>query len=431
MFLVHRVLRRAPALALWLGSLAFSTVAHAEQPTVQREALVRAALAQHPAAVASRTRAASLEERSASEGSLPHPELMFELWQVPFSQPLAFDEAGMLMVGLRQEFPAPGSRGHSERAAKAEAAAALELGNVALQRVARDVRHAYADYLEASLRTQAHGSHRVLAERLVAAAQAKLAAGAALADVTRAELEVERIEAERAAQAVRADSARARLNALLGRALDAALGAPEDRGPETVNLPRERMLALAKSRRPELAELRAEARKLSAQGDAATSEARYPSFSVAALYFAPVGPMEEHSYGASATMSLPWLWGGASSRVSEKRKAASAATFDIADAERMIDTQVAEAQGAVKSAEARWRALSTRLLPVSKRQLDAALSSYLGGRGSLSDVVEAEQAVIMTELDLIDARAELDHALADAEWAVGGPLPRVRLEVAP
>jgi hypothetical protein len=63
---------------------------------------------------------------SRAEGQLPDPELMFQIWQVPFAHPVAFRDSQMIMAGVSQTFPAPGSltaqaeaRGHAAAAAEA------------------------------------------------------------------------------------------------------------------------------------------------------------------------------------------------------------------------------------------------------------------------------------------------------------------------
>ena len=89
---------------------------------------------------------------------------------------------------------------------------------------------------------------------------------------------------------------------------------------------------------------------------------------------------------------------------------------------------MAEAQAALKGAEAGYLALTGRLVPAAKRRLDAVLAGYVSGGTNLLDVVEAEQIVTMAELDAIDARVAVDHALAELDWAAGGPVPRKTLE---
>jgi cobalt-zinc-cadmium efflux system outer membrane protein len=408
----------APAL-----SLAQTTPPEAAPSVLEREALVELALTRHPALRAADARADARSQEGDASARLPAPELMAELWQVPLSRPYAIDEAGMLMFGLRQDFPAPGSLAATERAARAEADAERRLGQSAAQTIARDVRHAYADYVAAMLRERAHASHRSLAERLVSAARARLAGGAPLSELTRASFELERIEVDRAADDARIDSARAEINVLIGRLPGATLPAPREARPETVAEPLDALLSRARKRRPELAALASKARAVSAEQDQAQREATLPSFSIAALYFAPVGG-QESGIGASASASLPWLWGPGSSRREQKRRELSAVSLSLEEMSRGVDNDVARAHSKLRALEARERALDGKLLPAARQRFETSLSAYGSGAGSLTELLEAREALAMAELESIDARAELEHALVDLEWATGGPLPR-------
>jgi cobalt-zinc-cadmium efflux system outer membrane protein len=390
---------------------------------LEREALVQLALSRHPALRAADARARARTQEGDANARLPSPELMVEFWEVPLSKPYAVDEAGMLMFGLRQDFPAPGSLDASERAARAEADAERHWGQSAAQAIARDVRHAFAEYVAATLRERAHASHRALAERLVSAARARLAGGAPLSELTRASYELERIEVDRAADDARIASARAELNVLLGREPGAALPEPRTGPPETVVVPLEELLALSRQRRPELLALSSKARAKSAEQEQAEREATLPSFSLAALYFAPVGG-HPSGLGASASASLPWLWGSGSRRREQKRHELSAVNLSLEEMARSVENDVARAHGRLRALEARERALDGKLLPAARQRFEASLSAYGAGAGSLSDLIDAREALAMAELESIDARAELEHALVDLEWATGGPLPR-------
>ena len=90
---------------------------------LDRRLTERAVLERHPALLAEASRATALERRARAEGALPPPELMAELWQVPLKRPYAVDDAGMLMLSLRQNVPAPGARAARAEALRHEARA--------------------------------------------------------------------------------------------------------------------------------------------------------------------------------------------------------------------------------------------------------------------------------------------------------------------
>jgi hypothetical protein len=64
----------------------------------------------------------------AHRAALPDPELMLEVWQVPITRPYAVNDAGMVMVGVKQADARPGvavaargrDRSRAARMARAE-----------------------------------------------------------------------------------------------------------------------------------------------------------------------------------------------------------------------------------------------------------------------------------------------------------------------
>jgi outer membrane protein TolC len=354
---------------------------------------------------------------------------MFQIWQVPFERPVSFRDAQMIMTGVSQSFPAPGSL--SARATSKEKEATLEEATLAdrARDLVRDVSHAYADLTEAASRRAAHTAHHDVAERLLAAAQARQSAGGALDDVAQTQLELARLDADVATEAAALIRARARLNGFLGRPFDAPLGAPSAAPPEVAALPATALVARAERARPDL---RAAHARVEAEGAMLTSarrEATWPSFTVGASYFAPTTASPVHGYGLSASASLPWVWGGNARREEAQEASARAASFDADDARLRVGVDVGTAAAAADAAAERLLSLSSRARPAAKRALDLGFASYGAGKGELLGVLRAEQAAIDVEMDIVAARASLDHALADLDWAVGEPVPRVPLEL--
>ena len=66
-------------------------------------------------------------------------------------------------------------------------------------------------------------------------------------------------------------------------------------------------------------------------------------------------------------------------------------------------------------------------LPASERAREVALSGYEVGRADLLAMLATEGAYVEISLEIIDAKAALDHALAELDRAGGGALPRVAL----
>jgi outer membrane protein TolC len=418
---------RGVAVASACVALFASTRAAADEPTsgpIDRLTIVRAAVAGHPGVHAAQQRARATLLTASSAGRLPPPEVMLQIWQVPIAKPYALADAGMVMVGLGQTFPAPGARGARERAGEQMAAAERALATDRMRLVQRDAEHAFADYVEATARHSIHIEHRTIAERALGLARARHAGGASLTDVTQAEVELARVDADVIGDRTRMIGARARLNALLARDPLAPLGPPSASEPEIAAWDLPTSIAKAQESRPELQAASATREARTEEARAAEREAALPSFSVAALYFAPVGPMPAHGYGANASMSLPWIWGEAGARREATKEQAEAARSEARGASIPVKAEVAMADANMRAAALRLQALRDRALPASKRSFEAVWAGYESGRTDVLTLLLARRSVVDVESEIVVARATLDHSLAELEASVGVEVPR-------
>ncbi len=396
---------------------------------VDVESLEAAALARRPELVAAAHRVLALVERARAEGRLPPPELMAEIWQVPFARPYALDKAGMIMFSLRQQFPAAGALDKMSEAMGQEAQAEVARAGMEARAVVREVDRAFASYAEASARHAAHAAHRAIVEEMIAAARARYTTGGTLGDYTRAELERARAEAELAREGGMMEEARAKLNGLLARPADATLGAPRWGEAHTVALTSARAAELAAAGSPEVAMADRMERAARAAAEAADREATVPMFSVGLDGFLPVNDMPA-GYGVSFGMSLPWVWGAASARARSADHTAMAREAAADGKRRDARTDATMALAAVRAAERRYVALRDGAAPAARRALDAARAGYASGGTDLLMWLDTARMAREVDLDLAMARGDLDRALADLDWAAGGRVARARIPAA-
>src|SRR6185369_11983709 len=133
-------------------------------------------IARHPSLVAAAYRVRELAARAGAEGSLPAPELMIDLWQIPFAKPYALDKAGMIMIGVRQELPAPGSLDLMAEATALEARAQAAMVAAEARGLVREADRAMADYAEATRLEASLGAQQRIVEEMAAAARARYSA---------------------------------------------------------------------------------------------------------------------------------------------------------------------------------------------------------------------------------------------------------------
>lgn len=392
--------------------------------SVDRDLLVRLAVDRNPGLKAAAHRVTATKDAAQSEGSLPPPELSFDIWQVPFRRPVSFGDSQMISVGLHQRFPAPGSLSATEEGMTKQADVEDAMIQDRVRTLTTEVAHTLVDLQEATAMEDNHLAHKSLADQIEKTAIARQAGGGPLSDVTMARVETASFEADAMSQSALEFKARARLNALLARPIDASFARASLPAPSTVNATMTDVLVLAQSHRAELRAARAQDASERALATAARREAVWPEFSLGVAYFAPTTLMPEHGYGLSASMSLPWLWGAASHKSDGRESLERAAALDVDDAKLRISIEVATAFGAVKASEARLLALQNRALPAARQALDAGLASYGAGQGDLLTLLRAERSVVDMEQQIIEARASLEHALVDLDAASGAFVPR-------
>jgi outer membrane protein, heavy metal efflux system len=432
----HRLARNRRAAYLTFVSalrLASPPAAWAEPPSAKegelsgpldRATLVNLTVRRNPSVRAAEQRARAVDLSADADGSLPAPELAAQVWQVPFSRPYALNDSQMIMVGVSQSFPAPGSLGAKQAARHEEARVGEAMAAERARQVARDAEHAFADYVEAAAGHRIHAGHEDVARRILEVSRRRQAAGGTLTEVTQAEVELARVQADVESDAARLEMARGRINAVLGRAPAAPLGPPIEGDPMIPAWGQSEALAKARDLRPELRATAAERQASVLKLRAAEREATWPSFSFGVSYFAPTALMPFNGYGLNAGMSLPWLWGGATLRRDAQQQFLAAASSDAEGIEIAVEADVVTASSTVEVAAVRLQIERERVLPATKRAFDLAWGGYESGRTDLLTLLMAQRSVVDAEHDIVMSRAALDHALADLDAAVGVAVPR-------
>jgi outer membrane protein TolC len=389
-------------------------------------ALEATVLSRQPSLTAATHRIRALAERARAEGKLPPPEIMADIWQIPFAKPYAIDKAGMIMFSIRQQFPAPGVLDKMSEAMALEAQAEVEKAIGEARSIVREVDKAYADYAEATERHRAHDTHMRIVEQMVAAARARYETRGMLGDVTRAELERARTHVDIQREQGMIDESRAKLNGLLARSAEAKLGAPKQGELVTAALSADQAAALAASRSPEVRMAERMAKSARASADAARREAEVPMFSAGFSTFMPVNDMPA-GYGLSFGMSLPWAWGAASARARSAEQKALAEQAATDGARVRMRTDAATSLAAVRTAERRYVGLRDGALPAAHRALEATRAGYAAGGSDILMWLDAARMALDIELDLAMARGALERALADLDFAVGARVPRAAI----
>jgi outer membrane protein TolC len=418
--------------ALWL----VTTLAHAQASTndsdlearLSREArlewVVQAALARSVVLEEASARARAVSERASGAGRLPDAELKYEQWGVPLNRPYALQRADTLMLGLRQAFPAPGSRQESERAASEEAGMARDQRRTTERELLRRVRSAYFEYYAADRVLAVHREHVGITEQMLAQTRANYENGRGTQqDILKAVVELSRLHNDLVDIRQQRETSRFLLNTLMGRATDAPLGPPSDELPAAAtNLDPSRLERRMAETRPELAAAARAIKRSQAQLAAARHSARRPSFMVGADYWLMPTLDSPHAYGAMVAMSLPWLNPG---RAADVRAAEETLHADRSAAENMLRLTSFELYEAIAKLEAATTSLDIierDLLAQATQSLEAAQSSFAVGQSDLLSLLDAQRSYFQVRVEHTRAMTRVRTQLAELEFASGARL---------
>jgi outer membrane protein TolC len=219
-------------------------------------------------------------------------------------------------------------------------------------------------------------------------------------------------------------SARAELNALMGRDPGASLEVIGKYGtPRTLpNLGELERVAL--ENRPELKAIAATGNVADAQL-ALARKAYTPDFTVAGGYMLmPDGALFRNNYMAEVTVSLPWL--NRRKHDSEIKEAQAAAAVVRSEQNTQVNAAFLEIQQALIQARAAERSLELyrdTLRPQAEAALKSAAAAYQHDRTDFLNLIDSQNLLLDVETSYFKAAANFDTRVAELERAIGAPLP--------
>jgi outer membrane protein TolC len=386
----------------------------------------RVALARNPDLREAADQVDAAEARSRAAGRLPDLAVQTQLWQQPLATPFDFSRGGMLMAGLRQTFPAPGSLSARERAGKAGTAAARAGSTARGADLVQQVRRAYAQYWLAEQEQLIHLEHMEITDRIVQEARSYFQQGQlSKADYLRTTVELARVHTILSDVAQQRRASGALLNTLMGREPDAPLGTPRQVPLPSVEPPTADLEPLA-IRKPEVVAAEEGVARARAQLDAMEAEAAWPEFMVGLDY--GYMPMDRTSnYTAMLGFTLPWL----SPRRGDDRRAAAAS---LAAAEHALASARNQARYQLRDAVVRYRAardshdlIEQQLLPQTEQAAEASQEAFRYRQADALGLLDALRNRLQVRLELVRARARVQEAWADLGRSAGEPMETARL----
>jgi outer membrane protein TolC len=413
-------------IATWVMALGISGAWAQEAlpvPGADLAALLAMARTHNREVAGMRLEAAAAQERVEQADALADPRLKFELQDVTRmgaqSPTLWPADVGSTRYTITQELPWFGTRALKREQAGYAAQGAQSQAQTVWADVALRIKLAYAQLY---VLQRSEGLSREilgLVQGLEQMARSRYAGGLApQQDALRAQTEQTALQGELIALQTEAHHTRARLNALLGRPIHAALAEVQSLRPLPAadQLDFEQLLQRALAHNPQLAS--DDARLQAADtAQALAQKGRYPSFT---LGVAPTQFQNDFkTWDLMLEMNIPLQQG---TRRAQEREAL--AMREAAQARRdasllQLQADLSENLDALRGAQRTEALLQNSLLPQSELSLQSALAGYEAGKLDFASVLEAQRQIRQARLSRIKAQAEGQARLAQLERLLG------------
>lgn len=406
---------------LLLGPI--GAAAHGDPRTVATATLtLRAAadeaLGRNPELVALRQEFEAARAAPALERFLDPPMLEAQIWGWPVTTPNPA-RTDMYMLTGEQELPGRGKR--AARTLVAERDADMSRQQIALRanQILSNLRQAYIDLAFTRDTFDLYSRQAELLQDITETATLRYAAGEGVQHHTVVALvEVAGIEKARIAAEERAQAAEARLNTLLGRPPSQPVE-PLDPVIGTVTPDEVEQLALA--RHPEVAMVEAAVAKEDAELERLRGERR-PDYVVGGGYMLMPGEAGAWTVRAGITWpNAPWSRGRLTAAIDVQAKRVEAAKARRQLVAAQLRQAVREAVVRLTAAERHVRLIESTVLPQIEHAFELTRFTYAAGEGLFTDMLDARRTLLATQLEYLDARANVARARADLD-AVAGAL---------
>lgn len=324
------------------------------------------------------------------------------------------------LFAASQEFPLWGKRDLRRGVAEANAAASAGREGSVGAELAEQTKIVFAQYYQVAqalrVTREIHALHRIVAD----AVRARYAQGlGSQSDAIRAELERTRLEPELSALERDEAAAKARINALIGRAADAALAAPRQlrKLPAAASLKLDALMARARAGNPVLMTARSEIQ--AAEGERRlVGKSWYPDVTVT------LGGDDVAGIGMRVTggiaIKVPLQWGVREAQAREATAKKGAAELRLEAARLKIESELQSALVGLARAQRTGDLLEHGLGQQSEAAYRSALASYQQGRGDLSAVLDAARRRLEVRIETLQVGTEAQTVFAAIERLTGG-----------
>jgi outer membrane protein TolC len=355
-------------------------------------------------------------ERITPARSLPDPQLAFQM-----------DIRSIvtsLMPGLMGNIPWPEKLRVAAHIASAESQAKYFTFQSAVLRSAFEVKRAYYQlyFLAEKIRVNQETLH--LLGDLEKLAQAQNEVGkVTLQDVLRAQIEEARLRTGIANLEDSRDSLMAQFKATLGmKANEPPPPMPRHFDSTPLDLAAEKLLDTALAQNTRLKAMEADVRAAEASIILA-QKARLPDFTLGLMADVQTNPTLYRLPGSPGTLSLPIWRDKIAAQIAEAQAAKRSAEARLSAEQIALAADFAVKSFLYREATRNLALLNQQLLPKARQSLEVARSGYLAGQIDFLNLTDSERTLLAFELDRVESATRREVVLAELALIIQGMPP--------
>jgi cobalt-zinc-cadmium efflux system outer membrane protein len=331
-------------------------------------------------------------------------------------------------IGVTQMFPWFGVLALRRDVAAQQAKIAYEQYESVKVKLFRRVKSGYYEYFYLSRAIAITEENMDLMKRIESVAQAKYKAGAPVAGVIKAQVELGKLDERVRSLTDLRQPVASRLNAALGRTNDAPVPWPTNAPAHRADFVDEDLFALLHTENPELKGLEYNV-ALEEKAIRLARRAAYPDFMLGVDYIQTGEAISPDMAGsgkdpvmAMVAIDVPLWRGKARASVREARRRHQAAELVRNDHRNLLDAALRMALYRFRDADRKINLYGKTLVPQAEQSLRVTEEAYRAGSVDFFNLIDAERLLLEFRLAHQRGAADREIALAEIEMLVGRPL---------
>jgi outer membrane protein TolC len=386
--------------------------------------LIEEALLNNPEILAARQKWEAYKEKVAQSSALEDPMFGFGIVNLPTNFSFKEEDMTMKEFSISQKLPFPGKRPLMREMAEKEAEAVHTEIQLKAHQIVRDVTLAYYELSHIYRTSEVTQRNKDILENFARIAETRYSVGEGIQqDVIKAHIEISKMVDELIMLDQRRRALEAKLNALLNRPMDTAVGRPEEVTPRQFSLTGEDLQKMALDMNPTLQGMKKMIEAKQRANDLAKKD-YYPDFNLRFAYGqrdnGPDGMKRRDMLTGMVEINVPIFY----KSKQDRKVAETKADLQVAEAQyramkNEISFMITDMFTMIKRTERQTELYRTGIIPQASLQIESALSAYRVNRADFMTLLDSRMTLYKYELEYHQAVTEFEKNVAGLGAAIG------------